>query len=953
MTSNPAATLSRTVAVWQWTSGADISGKTPARNLTTSGITPGFIDDFAGTFTGTSKASLTNPTFLELENLSAEFLIQPTTMTTTGFILRAGSSITLDVGFGVRIFGSSTVWSMFKKGSQDTEINSVVQFSNSTVAPVFGQLYHVVAVAQGNPAAFNRMYIDGNEIALTHTNTQFVTGVVQPTVPLSGIMAMTSTYDLIIGDPPISAAGFPGVLGRMVLYPYAMTQSQATASYRLQRVQFQGVSGLGAPSPAGAANHGPAAVPFLAGPVDENVSININTAGRAFDADGNALTAIAHPTAPTQGQSSIVSGQLRYTPSGGTGGGLRHTVPFRVRETAATNLQSDSIVLVSVNTSAPPTPPIAVADPGYTTAFNTAITIPVTANDTVNGATITAWSNPPRGTATLNTAAQTITYTPDTGLSGADSFTYTLGNTFGTSTATVSVTVGAAPTPPIAVADPGYTTAFNTAITIPVTANDTVNGATITAWSNPPRGTATLNTAAQTITYTPDTGLSGADSFTYTLGNTFGTSTATVSVTVSAAPPPPPPTSDDLPVTPTANDRFPTGSGSTLYANLVTAYNAAVPNTTIWLPANSSLTGSALTFARTDFTAAAPLVIRPVGNAWGSVDFNMTVVVSGANHVFAGAGFNNVGGENIRLNGQGSRVTRCKIIHTALAQCIGIVISGFGKSNQRCDHNEISILTGSSAASSNCMCLRLGDCGTHTLLGLPTAPTIDHNWIHDCNGLTAAEAAAANGREAIQLGEGHCSALVDVNALCQFNLVERCTNESEAISVKSSGNRMYNNIIRNCGIGAMSQRVGDNGDWQANSSESSAGFVIWGGSHTYLSNSVTGGNSIRMQAGSATVATYNSTPYQNRGTLANWAASQNCNLYRNSTVTVGRSSGANLTVVTRDHNILNGTVTFHSDGFYQNINQTGTSPMAARAIVPLLGGTAAGTGVNCGIFGVD
>jgi hypothetical protein len=59
---------------------------------------------------------------------------------------------------------------------------------------------------------------------------------------------------------------------------------------------------------------------------------------------------------------------------------------------------------------------------------------------------------------------------------------------------------------------------------------------TVTGASVPAHGTTVVNAGA-TVTYTPSTGYSGPDSFTYTISDgNGGTATATVSITVNAAP---------------------------------------------------------------------------------------------------------------------------------------------------------------------------------------------------------------------------------------------------------------------------------------------------------------------------------------------------------------------------------------------------------------------------------
>jgi hypothetical protein len=94
--------------------------------------------------------------------------------------------------------------------------------------------------------------------------------------------------------------------------------------------------------------------------------------------------------------------------------------------------------------------------------------------------------------------------------------------------------------PPVA-NDDTATTAQNTPVNINVLANDTDEDndpLAVTAVSNPPNGSAVVN-GDQTVTYTPDTGFAGQDTFTYTIcapeGCDTTSDTATVTVTVTAA----------------------------------------------------------------------------------------------------------------------------------------------------------------------------------------------------------------------------------------------------------------------------------------------------------------------------------------------------------------------------------------------------------------------------------
>ncbi len=180
--------------------------------------------------------------------------------------------------------------------------------------------------------------------------------------------------------------------------------------------------------------------------------------------------------------------------------------------------------------------PAAVND-SVTTAEDTAVTVAVLANDTEpdgDSLSVTSAGTPAHGTAVAN-ANGTIAYTPAANYSGADSFSYTIGDGHGgTATATVSVTVTPVNDGPAAVND-AASTAEDTAVTVAVLGNDTDpdgDGLTVTTVGAPARGGAVVNPDG-TITYTPAANYSGADNFSYTVSDSQGASaTATVIVTV-------------------------------------------------------------------------------------------------------------------------------------------------------------------------------------------------------------------------------------------------------------------------------------------------------------------------------------------------------------------------------------------------------------------------------------
>ena len=127
-------------------------------------------------------------------------------------------------------------------------------------------------------------------------------------------------------------------------------------------------------------------------------------------------------------------------------------------------------------------PPVA-GDDTATTPAGTPVTINVAANDTdPNGnlnpatatTTCTGCATPTNGTLT-NNANGTFTYTPTTGFTGTDSFTYQICDTLNacdTATVTINVTPVATNAPPVA-GDDSATTPAGTPVTINVAANDT------------------------------------------------------------------------------------------------------------------------------------------------------------------------------------------------------------------------------------------------------------------------------------------------------------------------------------------------------------------------------------------------------------------------------------------------------------------------------------------------
>ncbi|SDC37574.1 Ig-like domain-containing protein, partial [Williamwhitmania taraxaci] len=191
-----------------------------------------------------------------------------------------------------------------------------------------------------------------------------------------------------------------------------------------------------------------------------------------------------------------------------------------------------------INTPVPNHIPIAFDD-SQTTFIETPVTIPVLGNDTGledGGLAVTITVNPTNGTFVVN-GDNTVTYTPNAGFTGTDTFIYQVCDADGDcATATVTITVN--PTAinhlPVAVNDT-TSTKQDTPVTIPVLGNDSGledGGLMVTITVNPTNGTFVVN-GDNTVTYTPNAGFTGIDIFTYQVCDANGDcTTATVTITV-------------------------------------------------------------------------------------------------------------------------------------------------------------------------------------------------------------------------------------------------------------------------------------------------------------------------------------------------------------------------------------------------------------------------------------
>ena len=263
------------------------------------------------------------------------------------------------------------------------------------------------------------------------------------------------------------------------------------------------------------------------------------------DPESDPLTIIAVGGA-TNGTVTLNAGNVLFTPASnynGSGAAFTYTLSDGKGGTATGNV---SVTVNPVNDA-----PVANNDSGFTTPFNTVLNVPLSTllgNDTdPDNETLTVDSvgGALNGQVVLASQTGNAVFTPNVGYSGPASFTYTIKDlSNATSTATVSLTVGASDNqPPAAVADTA-TTNEDTSVTINVLANDTDpegNPLALTLLNViGTQGIATIN-PNNTITYNPggafqslNNGQSAIDTFSYQVTDgQGGVSSAAVTVTVT------------------------------------------------------------------------------------------------------------------------------------------------------------------------------------------------------------------------------------------------------------------------------------------------------------------------------------------------------------------------------------------------------------------------------------
>ena len=266
-------------------------------------------------------------------------------------------------------------------------------------------------------------------------------------------------------------------------------------------------------------------------PVVTDVTVQMNEDGTldipltAQDSDGDSVT-FRLTSAPNFGTMQISGNTLHYQPDPDRFG--IETVTCVANDGQADSTPATVTITVNAQNDAPVASPL-----NLSTNEDQSATVTLQATDVEHDPlSFAVVSQPQHGSVTIS--GDQATYTPDASYSGADSFSYKATDGIDDSTpATVSVTVNAVNHLP-QLNDMSLFTAQDSALAITLTATDADNDPLTFFHDSPSHGT--LSGSGANLTYTPQSGFSGTDTFQYWANDTHADSLKhTVTITVTAA----------------------------------------------------------------------------------------------------------------------------------------------------------------------------------------------------------------------------------------------------------------------------------------------------------------------------------------------------------------------------------------------------------------------------------
>ena len=253
---------------------------------------------------------------------------------------------------------------------------------------------------------------------------------------------------------------------------------------------------------------------------------------------------------PSHGSVTIdpTTGKITYTPASGYSG--TDVFTYAVCDTGKPQNCDTAEVTVTINLAAPAIT-VAATDDSKTTELNTAVEVDLLVNDsatngTLDPASVEVTVDPAHGSVTIDPTTGKAIYTPADGYSGTDTFTYEVCSVEDATvcdTAVVTITINPAPPaePEEVVKDDELN--VDEPVTIdPTTVDPTapaIDPLTTEIVEQPKNGTVTVDPATGQITYTPNKGYKGTDSFVFKaakVGDPTTFVTFTYNVTIAGDP---------------------------------------------------------------------------------------------------------------------------------------------------------------------------------------------------------------------------------------------------------------------------------------------------------------------------------------------------------------------------------------------------------------------------------
>jgi len=340
---------------------------------------------------------------------------------------------------------------------------------------------------------------------------------------------------------------------------------------------------------------------------DQSPAVDLFTVQVRSLANGDNETVTMTETAPASGvfEGSVPSSEAAGSP----GDGVLSVAAGQVVEAENQNANQPNPTTARASFLANHVPQ-AVDDQAFTVE-NEAVGVSVLVNDIDDSGplTIVSVTQGAKGTVAVGPPYGTVTYTPNAGETGEDTFTYLVtDDQGGEAVATVTVTITPLNRPPVANGDTASVAEDGT-VNVAVLANDTDpdnDTLIVESVTQGGHGSVSIN-PDQTVKYTPVANYNGSDSFTYTISDGNGeTATATVTVTISPV--------NDAPV----------ANADAASMNEDGSVNIAV------LANDTDAEGDALTVTGTNHQAAVvnangTVTFTPGANNFGTYTFNYTV----------------------------------------------------------------------------------------------------------------------------------------------------------------------------------------------------------------------------------------------------------------------------------------------------------------------------------------